>query len=651
MLNHHRDSDLTVPASPALVACFDASGPLSELLDGYRPRPGQLSLAAAIERALADGTDLVAEAATGTGKTLAYLAPVLLRGSRAILSTGTLNLQDQLFKRDLPLAIRATGAECQVALLKGRANYLCPQRLETHLADSVLLDGAMGEELRLVQRWSRQTVTGEISEIDQISARSPVWPLVTSTQDNCLGSDCPKLKECPLAQARRRAQDADLVVVNHHLLFADMALKHTGFGEVLPGADAIIIDEAHQVPDTAMRFFSRGVSAWQLRELARDSLAACASASGALAILREPIEGLRSSLDQAISECLDLPPRGDFARIERRLSAFRELGQALNALKLALNGAAEQSRELANCSDRAELLDQGLIGFLNGQDGHVRWFSHRRGRFSLNLTPLDVATPLKQLRANTPAPWIMTSATLAVGQRFDHFTSRLGLDRAAELVVASPFDYPTQTRLWIPEHLPEPRDPSHTEALLEQVLPLLRANGGRAFLLFTAHRALGRAAEWLRARTDFNLLVQEDAPRQILLERFRQTPRSLLLGAASFWEGVDVPGRDLSLVIIDKLPFAAPDDPVLEATLKAVRDAGENPFASVQLPQAVLALKQGAGRLIRQDRDFGVLVLGDPRLLSKSYGRLFLSSIPPMTRVSDGAEAAAFLRQRHSLES
>lgn len=636
--------------SSALARSFAADGPLAELLTGFRPRPGQLRLAEAIRDCLEQGQDLVAEAATGTGKTLAYLLPVLERDGRAIISTGTLNLQDQLFKRDLPLALKVTGLEKKTALLKGRANYLCPQRLEQHLADDNLKSSEIALELKLVERWAERTHSGEISEIGEISARSPVWPLVTSTQDNCLGSDCPKLKDCPLAHARRQAQEADIVVVNHHLLFADMALKHTGFGEVLPGAEAVIIDEAHQVPDTAMRFFSRGVSAWQIKELARDCLAACPTAAGALKLLQQPIEDLRSSLDQAVSACVELPPRGDHARLQHQESEFRQLAQALAGLKAALAPLAEQSRELANCADRTALLHDGLAAFLAGQDGHVRWFTCRRGRFSLNLTPLDVATPLKALRENNPAAWIMTSATLAVGERFDHFTQRLGLEEARQLVVESPFDYANQTRLWIPDGLPEPRDWQYSDQLLEKILPLLHANSGRAFLLFTAHRALGQAAEWLRAHSDFNLLVQEEAPRQVLLERFMDTPRSILLGAASFWEGVDVPGSQLSLVVIDKLPFAAPDDPVLEATLKAVREAGDNPFTSVQLPQAVLALKQGAGRLIRQAEDFGVLVLGDPRLKSKAYGRLFLKSLPPMTRVEDGPEAAAFLRRRHEME-
>jgi len=625
---------------------FADNGPLAGLLDGYRPRPGQQALAQTIADCLAKGQDLVAEAATGTGKTLAYLLPVLESGERTILSTGTLNLQEQLFRRDLPLALKVTGTECKTALLKGRANYLCPQRLGQHMEGIAELDEPVADELRIVARWAEQTVGGEVSELAEIGARSPVWPLVTSTQDNCLGSDCPMLRDCPVAKARREAQEADIVVVNHHLLFADLALKQTGFGEVLPGAAAVVIDEAHQVPDTAMRFFSRGVSAWQLRELARDSLAACHGAAGSLKILQAPLDALKGALDQAISACADLPPRGDFSRLKHQIEAFQRLAQKLGQLAQALHPLAEQTRDLSNCCDRAELLHDGLSAFLAGQDQHVRWFSCRRGRFTLNLTPLDVATPLKQLRESHPATWIMTSATLAVAGRFEHFTSRLGLQDARTLVVESPFDYAEQTRLWIPKDLPEPNHPQHTEALLEAALPVIRANGGRAFLLFTSHRALQRGAQWMRTHSDFNLLVQEEAPRPILLEQFVQMPRTVLLGAASFWEGVDVPGKDLTLVVIDKLPFAAPDDPVLEATLKAVREAGENPFTQVQLPQAVLSLKQGAGRLIRQSEDFGALILGDPRLVTRPYGRLFLRSLPPMTRVETGSEAARFLRDR-----
>ncbi len=625
-----------------LEAVFAAGGPLAEQLSGYRPRAGQLRLAHAVAEALDSDQDLVAEAATGTGKTLAYLIPVLLSGKRVILSTGTLNLQDQLFRRDLPLALRALELEIDVALLKGRANYLCRHRLDRHLADKARFDEQVRVELEHVARWARHTEAGEISELGDIAARSAVWPLVTSTQDNCLGRECPLWEDCHVVSARRQAQDADLVVVNHHLLFADLALKQTGFGAVLPGAAAVIIDEAHQVPDTAARFFSQTVSAWQISELHRDTLANCATASGALALLRPPLQDLDGRLNQARTACASLPERGEFSMLSACVPELSRLGSSLAALAGKLEPLADHSRELAGCRDRAAGLATSLAKFLEGVEGHVRWFSSRRGRFNLNLTPLDIATPLKQMRCEAPAAWVMTSATLAVAGRFDHYTDRLGLVEPESVIVESPFDYRSQARLWIPDGLPEPGSPQHTPALLASILPVLVASRGRAFLLFTAHRALQRAAQWLRGQTDFNLLVQEEAPRQVLLDRFQNEPNSLLLGAASFWEGVDVPGPALSVVVVDKLPFAAPEDPVLEATLKAVRERGENPFARVQLPRAVLTLKQGAGRLIRQAEDCGILILGDPRLRSRGYGKVFLNSLPPMPPLANVEQAVDF---------
>ncbi|MGY6553084.1 MAG: ATP-dependent DNA helicase, partial [Wenzhouxiangella sp.] len=371
----------------SLADAFAADGALARALPAFKPRPGQLTLAETIADCLERGQDLVAEAATGTGKTLAYLVPVLLRDQRVILSTGTLNLQDQLFRRDLPLALKGLGLERRVALLKGRSNYLCQQRLEQHLADPGASEGVLAE-LQRVRAWSRQTESGEISELGEIAVDSPVWPLVTSTQDNCLGSECPKLNQCHLVRARRQAQEADVVVVNHHLLFADLALKQTGFGEVLPGAEAVIIDEAHQVPETAMRFFSRGLSAWQARELARDSLAACGTAAGSLHILREPVEQLKNRLSQTVSAMADRPARGEFAQIETLRPEFEVLAEALKKLAASLEPLAEQSRELASCADRARHLAEAMQAFLKGESGWVRWFSQRRGQFNLNLTPL-----------------------------------------------------------------------------------------------------------------------------------------------------------------------------------------------------------------------------------------------------------------------
>ena len=624
---------------------FEAGGRLADLLDDFQPRPGQQRLAEKIAECLRSGSDLVAEAATGTGKTLAYLLPALAESERVIVSTGTLNLQDQLFGRDLPLALKVSGVERSVALLKGRANYLCPQRMDRADDAPGGLDAESAEHLERVRRWARRTGTGEIRELAGIPERARIWPLVTSTVDNCLGSECPRINDCPVLKARRRAQEADVVVVNHHLLFADLALKQTGFGEVLPGADAIIVDEAHQIPDIATRFFSRSITAWQVNDLARDTLAATADAPGTLQQLRSPVESLKSRLAELGSGTHNLPERGDWRRLRPVTTELERLHAALSDLRAATETLQTQSRELAACHDRAAALAETLGDLLSGAAGDgVRWFTCRRGRLSLTLTPLDIAEPFAKLRAELPSTWIMTSATLAVKGSFDHFTKRLGLEDPDTAQIESPFDFGTQTRLWLPRGLPEPGDPAHTEVLLEQVLPLLKASRGRAFLLFTSHRALNRAAAWLRASSDFRLLIQEEAPRDALLEEFRARPGSLLLGAASFWEGVDVRGDALSVVVIDKLPFASPDDPVLSATIRAVRESGGNPFAELQIPAAVLALKQGAGRLIRHATDRGVLVLGDPRITSRGYGRIFLDSLPPMPRCNDVADAAAFIR-------
>ncbi|MGB0514145.1 MAG: ATP-dependent DNA helicase, partial [Wenzhouxiangellaceae bacterium] len=507
------------------------------------------------------------------------------------------------------------------------------------------LDPDIRDQLAQVRRWAERTDTGEVRELRGIPERARIWPLVTSTVDNCLGSDCPRLSDCPVLKARRRAQDADVVVVNHHLLFADLALKQGGFGEVLPGAEAIVVDEAHQIPDVATRFFSRGVSAWQIRDLGRDTLAATAETEGSLKLLRAPLDTLDQAATRLASGAHNLPERGDWRWLNRLGGELEALLDALRGLAEATDSLQSSSRELAACHDRALALADTLALLLAGDPEHgVRWFTCNRGRLSLTLTPTDIAEPFRQLRAELESTWIMTSATLAVGGGFQHFIERLGLDEPATELIKSPFDYSSQARLWLPRGLPEPGDPAHTEALLEAVLPLLHASRGRAFLLFTSHRALRVAAEWLRRHSDFRLLIQEDAPRDVLLEEFRTAPGSLLLGAASFWEGVDVRGEALSVVVIDKLPFAAPDDPVLSATIRGLREQGGNPFAKLQLPAAVIALKQGAGRLIRHTDDRGVLVLGDPRITTRGYGRVFLASLPAMPRCRDAGEAGAFLR-------
>lgn len=629
----------------------------------------QQQLAEQIEIAVGERRVLVAEAGTGTGKTFAYLVPVLLSGRRTIISTGTKTLQDQLFRRDLPLVQAALRGHLQgnrrTALLKGRSNYLCLHRLEQSWTGGRLQDPQRLGQIASLREWAQRTTDGDLTSASVLPEDSPLWPQVTSTTDNCLGSRCPEFEDCFLVKARRQAQAADVVVVNHHLLLADMALKQEGFGEVLPGADAFVIDEAHQLPETASRFFSRSLSARMLRDLATDCLREAPEASGAMAVLQEPVAEMGEKLKQlALVFHRHLPDRGAWREVRRHaavMEALTALAAALEQLDSALAAPAEQAATLAACRQRCQEA-HGKLHRLLTLDTHpsppelespddddppapeqVGWFEQHRG-LSLHLTPLSVAAPFSDYRGQLPAAWVFTSATLSVNQRFDHFTDLLGLDDADTFLAGSPFDYAGRARLWLPDDLPAPGSARYTETLMAAVLPLLAANQGRAFLLFTAHRALNEAARWLRLRTELPLFVQGEAPRSALLEGFREAGNGVLLGAASFWEGVDVPGRALSLVVIDKLPFAAPGDPVLEARLRAIKSRGGNPFMQLQVPQAVIALKQGAGRLIRQQADYGVLVLGDPRLRQRAYGRVFLASLPPMTPLQDEDGVEDFLR-------
>lgn len=624
-----------------------ADGPFAEHLEGFSPRVPQLELAAAVESTLAEGGLLVAEAGTGIGKTLAYLVPVLTSGRRTIISTGTKNLQDQLYFRDLPLVRKALDAQVVTALLKGRSNYLCLYRMEQTRERGEFPSRLAAREMEGVLEWSTVTRDGDLSNATVISDESGLWPLVTSTTDNCLGSSCPRYDDCHLLKARRQAQEADVVVVNHHLLFADMAIKQGGFGEVLPGADAFVVDEAHQAPELASRFFSSGLSARQVRDLCRDILAESAETSGGLGSVREPVadcEQALKALQAAVSQHLD--ERGSWVRFiehEAVRLALQQLDQAVADLEPPLKGLQGASRGLDACIERRAAL-QTQFDRLDAPSsaGEVRWFERRGRGFGLHITPLDISDIFAGYREELEAAWVFTSATLSVNGAFAHFTKEMGLEEADTLALDSPFDYPRNALMWLPELRLEPRDPEYLPTLLDQVLPVLEASRGRAFLLFTSHRALQAAAGWLEERTDFLLLVQGSLPRSLLLERFRESDNALLLGTASFWEGVDVMGEALSVVVIDKLPFAAPDDPVLEAMGERLRSEGANPFMALSLPQAVIALKQGAGRLIRDVHDRGVLVLCDPRIQTKAYGSWFLDSLPPMQRTTNRREAIEF---------
>jgi len=608
-------------------------GPFAREVLNFTPRDCQQQMAEAVEEAIADMQVLIAEAGTGTGKTFAYLVPALQSGKRVIVSTGTKNLQDQLFHRDLPRVRDVLGARLRTSLLKGRANYLCLYRLKQAHKDGRLTSREQVGQLQAIREWGKRTGSGDRGEFADVPEDSPLWPRVTSTAENCLGAECPLFGDCFVVKARRAAQEADLVVVNHHLLFADLAIKQEGFGEILPGAHAFILDEAHQIPELAGQFFSTSITARQITELASDALAECGSVSCALAGLREPIEAIAPAVRRVRLVLDQLPAKGGFAAVENLAEAQTELHaleDALRKLADALAAQAERSRGLANAHERAETLCQRLHTVLDGAAHEtVQWYEVTPHGFSFHATPLDLAPPLRALREQSRASWIFTSATLSVAGEFDHFARQLGLDDPVTASLPSPFDYAQQALTYLPKGLPDPNAPDYTERVVAAARPVLDAARGRTFLLFTSHRALRRAAELLQDSA-FPLFIQGSAPRHQLLTEFRASGNGVLLGAASFWEGVDVAGEALSCVIIDKLPFAAPDDPVLEARLSAVRESGGNPFFDWQVPAAVIALKQGAGRLIRDVADRGVLMLCDPRLTSRAYGKLFLRCLPPM---------------------
>ena len=505
-------------------------------------------------------------------------------------------------------------------------------------------------ELEAVFEWSARTRDGDLSIADVVSDEGGLWPLVTSTTDNCLGSVCPRFEDCFVLRARRQAQDADVVVVNHHLLFADMAIKQSGFGEVLPGAEAFVVDEAHQAPETASRFFSSTLSARQVGDLMRDVLAEASELSGGLATVRDGVEACRQSLKE-LRAAMDehLAERGSWQQLvehETIRAALQDLDQRVADLGPELDALEGASRGIDTCIERRNQLQQQFDHLdTAAAGGVVRWFERRGRGFGLHVTPLDISGMFGAFREELDAAWVFTSATLSVQRDFRHFNGQMGLDDADTLFLESPFDYAQNALMWLPAMGLEPRDAGYLQALLDTVTPILQASRGRAFMLFTSHRALREAADTLAARLDFPLFVQGEAPRSLLLERFRESGNGVLLGTASFWEGVDVLGEALSLVVIDKLPFAAPDDPVMEARSDMLRGEGGNPFMDLYLPQAVIALKQGAGRLIRGEQDRGVLILCDPRLRTRSYGRAFLDSLPPMRPAAGREEVLEFFER------
>jgi len=635
-------------AAAAAAQAADLLGPdglLAERLPGFVVRAEQQAMAAAVAEVIAAAQTLICEAGTGTGKTFAYLVPALASGRKVIISTGTRNLQDQLFHRDVPLIREALAQPVRIALLKGRGNYLCRHRLEAALAAPERYRPDVRRQLGRVRDWSAATRLGDIAEL-ALPEDAGVWPAVTSTTDNCLGQDCPSFAGCHLVEARRRAQEADLVIINHHLFCADMALRDEGFGEVLPGADCFIVDEAHQLPDVAAMFFGFTVSARQLVELARDVQAEYVREAGDAPQVPAAADELRTAV-LALRERLGpndrRGPWQEIAADAETVMALDRLDRSLHGLAEALEAVAGRGKGLDHCRSRALGLASRLEMLVGGAgDEQVRWFDVQGRGFRLNLTALDIAETFRNQRERHGGSWIFTSATLAVGDSFEHFAGQMGIDDCRTERWQSPFDYARQALWFVPRGLPHPSAAEYTEQVVALAREVLALSRGRAFLLFTSRRALHAAAALLDGQLEYPLLIQGSAPRNELIERFRSLGNAVLLGTSSFWEGVDVRGEALSCVIIDKLPFASPGDPIVQARLDALRRRGGNPFRELQLPQAVITLKQGAGRLIRDDADRGVLVVCDPRLLGSGYGHAFLDSLPPMARTRELDDVRAF---------
>lgn len=629
-----------------LAGVFGEGGALAQAIPGFAPRAAQQAMAAAVAEAFESGESLIVEAGTGTGKTYAYLAPALRSGKRVVISTGTKNLQDQLYGRDLPRLLQALDARVRVSLLKGRANYLCLHRM--HKAQNDVRARPYWARLAELQAWGARNDSGELSELPGEAPDEALTARVTSTADNCLGAKCPEFGECFVVKARRAAAAADLVVVNHSLLFADHLLRQEGFS-VLPGADAVVIDEAHQLPELALRHFGQRVSTQQIQALARDCLAEAeqhgdlAALLEALGVIGEAVARLESAFAGSGRQRLR-----EFASRWGVADSLQAMGTALDALLDCLKPLEERSAELGACLERALRIAErwALVADTEARDVQVRWVEPVGRGGALNATPLEVAESFADMRAAHDGAWIFTSATLAAGESFGHFARPLGLESLTTLRLDSPFDYREQARLWLPPGLPEPNDPAYLGQAADAMLPVIRASGGGAFVLCTSHRALQQLTTLLRgALPDLPVLAQGDWPKPELLRRFAEAGNAVLVATASFWEGVDVKGPALRLVIIDKLPFAAPGDPVLDAKLEAIRQNGGNPFADDQLPRAIVTLRQGVGRLIRDVSDRGLLMLCDPRLRTKGYGRQVLASLPPMPRLASLAEAEDWLRQ------
>ena len=661
-----------VPALPgrdvltrAVEAAFADGGPLAHALPAYEPRPGQQAMARAVAGTLAGGGVLLAEAGTGTGKTLAYLVPAILSRHRVLVSTGTKNLQEQILTKDLPALERALGVPFTATCMKGRGNYLCLHRFEEFRHRPGAGTAADRVHLTLLEEWAGTTTTGDRAEVDELPEDVSFWAQISATTENCLGASCPRHADCFVTRMRQRAAESDLVIVNHHLLCADAALRNHSFGEVIPECAFAVFDEAHQLEDVASQYFGRAVSNYRLDELVRDGerlLAARAVAD------RERAADLRDALHHvgrdALAFFVDLGARRPGAalrgpgpgaalfdeRLRLRGDAFESIGEpglrlvgALDGLHATVGLIPEVPEDVAALGRRAGELRDDLRFLIRGDDATYVYFLEIRGRgVFLRATPIDVSGIVSELLLDRHRATVLTSATLAVGESFEYVRSRLGIGEAAEMRLASEFDHARQAVLYLPRAMPDPRSPAFAARATDEVVALLDRSQGRAFVLFTSYSTLREVHGGVSRRVPYPLLVQGEAPRALLLDRFRRTPNAVLFATSSFWQGVDVAGEALSCVVIDKLPFASPGDPIVQARIEAIAQAGGDAFGSYQVPLAILTLLQGLGRLLRHRNDRGVLAILDPRIRTMGYGRRFLQALPPAPITSDLGEIERF---------
>ncbi|MFH4736334.1 ATP-dependent DNA helicase [Vibrio diabolicus] len=638
-----------------IAKTFSSDGALGKAIPGFQARQPQIDMAEAVSSAIKDQTQLVVEAGTGTGKTFAYLVPALLSGKKVIISTGSKNLQEQLYHRDLPLMVNALGFYGQVALLKGRSNYLCLDRLSRQMVESHTneSDPTLLTQLVKVRAWSSETKTGDLGDCDDLPEDSMIIPTITSTNDNCLGKECPSYTDCFVLKARKRAMDSDIVVVNHHLFLADLAIKETGFGELIPEADVFIFDEAHQLPDIASEYFGQSVSSRQIHDLAKDIEIAYRTEAKDMRQLQKVGDKLmQSAMDMRI--VLGEPGfRGNWREALQSGSIKRELLRLTDSLELAIDVlkiALGRSQLLDTAFERANLI-KGRIDRVCDVDitGYSYWYDTSPRHFALHITPLSVADKFHEQIEIKQGAWIFTSATLAVSGDFKHFTERLGLKPTKQFSLPSPFDYQKQARLCVPRYLPEPNSNGLADKLVRMLAPVIEENDGRCFFLCTSHSMMRELGEKFREVLELPVLMQGEMSKQKTLAEFMELGNALLVATGAFWEGIDVRGDALSCVIIDKLPFTAPEDPLLKARIEDCRLRGGEPFAEVQIPDAVITLKQGVGRLIRDQKDHGALIICDNRLVTRDYGGIFLGSLPPIPRTRDLDGIKAFLKTEQSV--